>query len=295
MASSKLISLLLIVIVIIIGVVGFWRLWYFPFFNHELVAFASETVRLRERIHHYRNQTAILSAMPVTRDFAILAAQESGYEKERSGLEQTILEIFFRDPAYYQVRYIDLDGQEIIRINRDQKGIHFTADNQLYNKKDTPFFNEGIRLKNGEVISTDITLTTEGNSLRIPHEATMRFISPVYDQNARSAIGLVVINIRAEELFNPFLSNFGNNLVIFNEEGKYVLHPNKSQLFGEQLGTTHSYFQKFPRTKDKFATRSETPQTHFTLFSYEIWEKVYYNPGDLTKYWIVLTNKRSSF
>ena len=73
-----------------------------------------------------------------------------------------------------QLRYIDADGMEKIRINRDpvSKSIFFSTDSELSNKSDRDYFIETMKLPPFSIYHSDFDLNMENGRIAIPSIAT---------------------------------------------------------------------------------------------------------------------------
>ncbi|HEX4262959.1 MAG TPA: ATP-binding protein [Verrucomicrobiae bacterium] len=108
--------------------------------------------------------------------------------------------VFFsrQAPEYFQVRYIDERGNEILRVN--QGGI-VTAPDQLQNKGSRPFFQEANARKAGEIYISAYDLNVEGGKVETPYNPTLRFAMPVFDEAGRHR-GIYIINYRGTNFVN---------------------------------------------------------------------------------------------
>ena len=84
---------------------------------------------------------------------------------------------------YDQIRFIDKDGNEKIRINYDDNQAYLVEKYKLQNKKDRYYFYETALLENEKVYISPLDLNIEGQEVEVPFKAMIRFSTPLYDDS----------------------------------------------------------------------------------------------------------------
>ncbi len=158
-------------------------------------------------------------------------------EENKSEMAALLVRIANSKPQFAQIRLLDQEGYEIVRVNQN-KGIPFSIPaNQLQDKSDRYYFKQSQSLKSGEVYVSDMDLNVENNRIEMPYSPTIRVATPVHNsENQR--IGLAIINYDAEPLLQSFKeistadyhSRFYPMLV--NEAGGYLFHTDPQKTFG---------------------------------------------------------------
>ena len=69
---------------------------------------------------------------------------------------------------YDQLRYLDDQGNELMRINYNNGNPEKVPEKLLQNKKDRYYFTETIKLGPGEIYMSKFDLNIEGNSIEQP-------------------------------------------------------------------------------------------------------------------------------
>ncbi len=132
-------------------------------------------------------------------------------------------------PYYRQLRYIDNSGFEVIRINQDGIGAAVVTDEDLQDKSKYYYFMDSENLKNGEIYLSRLDLNVENNQVVIPFQPTLRFVTPLYQNDKR--IGLMVLNYNANFtdtlLENHLNMNSSSTISLINNEGYYLATSNK--------------------------------------------------------------------
>ncbi len=127
---------------------------------------------------------------------------------------------------YDQIRYIDMQGQERIRVNFADHAYLVAAD-KLQNKAERYYFKEGMALPLNTIYSSFLDLNVEHGIVDIPYKPMLRLITPVTDRQGKRS-GIVVLNYLADRYLQELQSsqNFSaGDLHLLNQNGQYLLHP----------------------------------------------------------------------
>ncbi len=104
---------------------------------------------------------------------------------------------------YDQIRFIDLQGDETIRINYYEDGAKVVPASRLQNKKAQYYFKDSISLEQGHTYISKLDLNVEGNQIERPLKPMIRFSCPVHD-NEGTLQGIIVLNYSAKYLLEDF-------------------------------------------------------------------------------------------
>ncbi|MGD1823627.1 MAG: bifunctional diguanylate cyclase/phosphodiesterase [Pleomorphochaeta sp.] len=134
-----------------------------------------------------------------------------------------------------QIRFIDKDGYEKIRVNNSTSNIEIVEDSLLQYKGDRYYFLNSINLEDESFYFSPIDLNIENGKIETPYKALFRVTTPVIKDN--EFMGVVVINYLAEDILELIKTNFelNNNYQIkaslVNEEGYYIYNKDERKLF----------------------------------------------------------------
>lgn len=138
---------------------------------------------------------------------------------------------------YDQVRWIDENGDERLRVNNRDGHVELVPPEQLQNRADAPYFSEAVGLPAGSIYFSELDLNSEHGVIEQPLQPTLRVASPVLDQGNRR--GVVVLNYRAQRLLDRLRqlgSRQGVNLYLVNGEGYWIVGPRTEDEWSWQLG-----------------------------------------------------------
>lgn len=122
---------------------------------------------------------------------------------------------------YDQIRYLDADGDEKIRINISEEGGYIVPENDLQNKKDRYYFTETVKLNEESVYVSPLDLNVEQGRIEIPYKPMIRLSTPVYDENGNLQ-GIIVLNYLADYMLSGFrdlAENSQGEIILINANG----------------------------------------------------------------------------
>lgn len=204
-----------------------------------------------DRLNVELGRTAIARTLGgVEDDLRYLAEQsesralfDPGTPDARSQLREAF-RIFARQKHIYdQVRFLDLRGQEIVRVNAAAGAAILVPDAQLQNKADRYYFRETARLAPGEVYASPLDLNVERGEVEHPLRPMMRFGTPVVDRNG-SKVGVLIHNYRGDTLLQAFRSavaNISEHAMLLDGDGYWLSSPDRNQEWGFMLAHGRSF------------------------------------------------------
>lgn len=166
----------------------------------------------------------------------------SNLENARQAVEQEFLALSRSRGIYYQIRYLDENGQEVVRVDTSGGKTRTIAPPMLQNKADRSYFTETIQLYDKEIFVSPLELNREQGQIEIPYKPVIRYATPVYYPDGQRA-GIVITNVDA----NQFLQLLEPALLV-DQDGYYLAHPNANKRWGGQpdLNTGENFTQDYP-------------------------------------------------
>jgi signal transduction histidine kinase len=157
--------------------------------------------------------------------------------------------LFCRQRAVYdQIRYIDADGRERVRVNFNTHRPTVVPENELQPKADRYYFVEAMRLGCGEVFVSPFDLNVEHGQIERPLKPTIRFATPVFDrQNVKR--GVLVLNYLGAALLAKLAevsSTFAGTAPLLNRDGWYLRGPTPDHEWGFMFDHGHTFASDFP-------------------------------------------------
>lgn len=194
----------LLILCVIVGIIPLFALGLFSA-QASLSALEKNTEKNLIATADFQKAQIERTLMSIVKDAIFLA--ELTYLKhylqgERVLLPQVqneFLEFNRSRPEYYQVRFIDQSGYEIIRSNYKNNSFFLTGAKELQPKGDRYYFLQGMSLSKGEVYFSPIDMNIEYGQIEIPRTLVLRAATPVYVGEEKK--GLIIINLYAAEFF----------------------------------------------------------------------------------------------
>ncbi len=129
-----------------------------------------------------------------------------------------------RKKIYDQIRYIDADGQETIRVNAGVNGAVLVEQEQLQNKKDRYYVQETMNLRNNQIYISPLDLNMEQGVIELPVKPTLRISMPYYDANNQLK-GMIILNYLADDMLKQVekvASSSNGEIFLLNADGYWL-------------------------------------------------------------------------
>ena len=184
--------------------------------------------------------------------------------RARKILEQDFLSFSKNRKIYDQIRYLNLEGEEIVRIN-DHK-IHPVAVNeeQLQKKDERYYVAHTLALKRNEIYWSPFDLNIENHEIEIPHKPTIRIGTPVYSSYGRRT-GVLILNFNGKKLINEFrraTANIANHIMLVNESGYWLIHPQAKNEWGFMFSNPATFTSQNPELWKNISNNQKITQEY---------------------------------
>lgn len=215
-------------------------------------------IQKKEQIHKLRliNYMIQHDLETLASDLLILANNETlqEYLQPNSHVNKVKLQnrflLFVRDRKVYdQARFLDNDGNEVIRVNMG-KTPEVVGDRDLQNKKDRYYFKETVLLQKDEIFVSPLDLNVEKGKIQTPYLPVIRVGTPVFD-NQNNPKGVVIINFNATTILNHYsyvlASDKKQNFSIINEDGFWIKSHDPTLEWGFMFGNNNTLQKQNPK------------------------------------------------
>ena len=238
---NKLLLVLLLVTLLPTVLIGGYALIFTTDTLHEssLSIESAKVELISEKIQNYLDQ--VNSDLFYLRDsnalnLYISALQSTGDHKKRlmlTNLRNSFKKFTTQKKNYQQVRFIDKEGSEIVRINYEAGRAKNVTDTGLQNKKETDYFKNTVALEKGNLFISSLGLNRENKAIEKPIKPTIRYATPVYDQS-NVLLGIIVLNVDMKKIMKVMTSEMqaGTQMQFVSPDGYYYFHPDASKTWG---------------------------------------------------------------
>ncbi|HEY9096606.1 MAG TPA: PAS domain S-box protein [Hydrogenophaga sp.] len=148
-----------------------------------------------------------------------------------SVVEQAFVDLMgTRKDVYAQARYIDEQGMELVRVDSVNGQVVVVSADQLQDKSERYYFQQGIKLPAGQVYLSRFDLNVERGEIEIPYNPMVRFSTKLRDASGHER-GIVVLNVKAKpliDLIKGMQLPEGAELWLLNRHGGWMIGPTPS-------------------------------------------------------------------
>ena len=205
-------------------------------------------------------------------------------------LQKDIYEFSKNREIYYQARYLDETGQEIIRVDSKDGILTIKSEEELQNKAGRYYFDDSFKINKGDVFVSPLDLNIErgavenrGSEDNPEYVPVIRYATPVKDKLGMKK-GIVLTNIYADKFLDELNAN--KDLILVNKDGFYLHHQDKGKEWGWMLENDNSIHKDYPEIASKiFDDESGQLSLVDSVISY-----VRINPGG-SEFWILVSIK----
>jgi signal transduction histidine kinase len=230
--SSKIYVAFLAVVAVPVTVAGLVGIYYslqalkgetLLHLEHEVSSRAAGLGRFFDRV---TGELLLLANAPVVND---LANSIGGDNRLAPAVARQRVERLFTGfarayPYVYQVRYLGMDGMEIVRVNRLGDRPDTVPPERLQDKSDRYYVHEGLAHEPGQVYVSPLDLNVEHGRVEQPERPVIRFATPIADRTGEKR-GLLVINLHADFMLaqiEEMAGLRGGTAYLFDRAGFFV-------------------------------------------------------------------------
>jgi diguanylate cyclase (GGDEF)-like protein/PAS domain S-box-containing protein len=175
---------------------------------------------------------------------------------------------------YDQIRLLDSQGVEKVRVNRDGDSLFIVPPEQLQNKGNRYYFLNTIRLPQGSIYVSPFDLNVENGVVESPAKPVIRFAVPIFD-NQKNNKGVLVLNYLGEHLLAEMertaVNDFRGQLLLVNSDGYWLkgFHPEDEWGFMFKDRSDRTLKNQYPEVwKALSVSESGQIKTDAGIFSY---------------------------
>jgi PAS domain S-box-containing protein len=257
-----------------------------------------QNLRYRENeIHNIDLAQSALAVklITVTSDLLFLSQFVSSYagssyrEMRIEAIQRLFVNFSNSKKVYDQIRLLDINGMEVVRINLKDGEASIVPENDLQQKKSRYYFQKSIRLGGKEIYVSPFDLNAEYGKVERPLKPVMRFATPVFNKYDRK-IGVLILNFIGQNMLIEFDQHFGGTLgfgMLLNQEGYFLKGPRAEDEWGfmytDRMDRT--FKNKFPQEWQQVLKQQkgqfQTEKGLFTFDSFILMQKKRFHLPDL--------------
>jgi len=195
-----------------------------------------EAVERSERFAVDLQREAVKTGLQaVATDLCVLAQQNelshlllADQQQARLAMAAEYLALARNTRDYDQIRFLNEQGQEVIRINDNGGSPSIVPDSGLQDKANRYYFRETLALEPGRIYVSPLDLNIEHGIIEKPYKPMIRVGTPVMDA-AGEKRGIVLINVMAQRMLDQVratgIVSVGQPMML-NNAGYWLVTPN---------------------------------------------------------------------
>ncbi len=186
-------------------------------------------------------------------------------------LNDDLVQISAIKGSYDQIRFIDGNGMEAIRVNYNDGDPEIVEEENLQDKGGRYYFTDSIVLEKGEIFISPLDLNIEHGEIEIPHKPMIRFGTPVFDGSGTKK-GVLFINYHAGKMLESIrnIMSYSEGIpMLLNPEGYWLVSPAPEDEWGFMHDNNKTFANRYPDMWKEISTgEAGHIITHEGLFSY---------------------------
>jgi diguanylate cyclase (GGDEF)-like protein/PAS domain S-box-containing protein len=145
--------------------------------------------------------------------------------------------------TYDQVRWLDLTGQEKIRVNYNAGQPTSISGEKLQNKGKRYYFADTVKLNRGEFFISPLDLNMEHGEIEQPQKPMLRIGTPVYDEEGNKK-GVLLVNYLGKSLLSDYRQVMGEEA-----QRGWLINRNSYWLAGPSSDLEWGFMHKKPQAR----------------------------------------------
>ncbi len=145
-------------------------------------------------------------------------------DNDFSDIESILLAYSDRRNVFDQIRYLDLNGNEVIRVNYDPNGPYLVPESELQNKSDRYYFQKTVTLGKNQVYLSPLDLNVENNRIEKPLKPVIRLGMPFFNASGTKK-GIIVLNYAANDILKQIqtiAASDAGEVFLLNQQGYWL-------------------------------------------------------------------------
>ena len=200
--------------------------------------------------------------------------QEFLASRETSHLDKIAEEyksLAMQKKIYDQVRFLDKNGMEIVKIDYNQGHPIRVPVDELEHKGNRYYFKDCYEIDKGEIFISPFALDMENGVIETPYKPIIRMGTPVVDSKGNKR-GIVLLNYMGDDLIMKVLESEGVSegiTMMLNSRGYWIIGPNPEQEWGfmfkdEKRSFSAKYGTMWEKIRENGNGQIQSPEGLFT-------------------------------
>ncbi len=240
---------------------------------------------IHNKIESLKNNIVILSSNPLILGFLRAYNNKYKYDEKNNktflqyqkDVINTLKLIMIQNVGFFQIRILDINGQEIIKLIKKNNKVDMIPQERLQNKSHRDYYRQMIC--NDNIFISKIDLNKEFRNIEFPIIPTIR-VGKIIEEN-KNQLGMIIINVDVSKIFNFPKLRKSKTIKTFlaNQEGYYIFNENEPQKeFGFEFGRDYKIVYDYPFIKQLYLSDKRYIK-HFKNNKIYIAKKIFLDNG----------------
>jgi len=163
--------------------------------------------------------------------------QKALLNQDYQPLDDLFFQLMNKKPSVVQVRLLNLQGEELYRIDNKMSAPTLIPTSSLQNKSSRYYIKELLALPSDQTYMSQIDLNVEHGVIETPHRPVLRIAKKIVEKKNGREIGALMINFDLNRLFKSVSASIPEqmNWYFIDESGQFLATPTVNALFCAQL------------------------------------------------------------
>jgi signal transduction histidine kinase len=184
---------------------------------------------------------------------------ENDFNPDENGLfDERIRDFVIGMDSYSQFRLIDLSGNEVYRLDRQENG-KIVKSTVLQDKAARDYYKVTTDLKKSQIYLSPLNLNQENGLLELPYKPMIRGVAPIFDDQG-TKLGIVVINFSANKLLDLLRKDSQYSFMLLDRFGNYLVSGDRKREFAHLIPNSRNvtFYEEHPNLADSLRKKETT-------------------------------------
>lgn len=194
---------------------------------------------------------------------------ENPSAKNLTTTQSLFLNTAMSNNSYFQVRFLDVDGLEKIRIDRKRGSddLIIIENSKLQDKSKRYYFKDSLSIPKNSFWFSKLDLNVEYGKIERPLRPTLRISTQVFHKG--KFYGIVIINVEMSTLLNQIKNANNYEVYLIDKDGFFLIHPDETKSWSRYLSKVIIQNDFLQYNMTKLLEGTEQHLDHIHIFSLE--------------------------
>ncbi|MFW5490440.1 MAG: response regulator [Desulfovibrio sp.] len=195
----------------------------------------------------------------------------------RRDVEREFFSLCKISQKYDQVRILNNDGMELVRVNYNDGNPAVVPQDKLQNKSSRYYFKEAINLPPGKFYVSPFDLNMEHGEIEVPFKPMIRVCAPIEGYDGKR-LGIIILNYLGQHMLSNIAKEQSGTMQsqLLNSDGYWLFSPDKSREWGfmfndrKEVSFASLYPDEWKTIKASASGQFASPSGEYTFSTLEI-------------------------